>query len=97
MEIVSVQFQSKQNKEEFSGRDYSYYAAIPLKMGDVVTVPTRHGTGTAKVTKVNVKPNEVGCDLRLLKSIESLAEVKPPVDSQPTIAEAADAVPPPIF
>ena len=97
MKIVQVQFQSKHNKDLFAGREYSYYAAIPLKLDDIVAVPTKHGTGVAKVTKVNVSPDDVGCDIRLLKSVESLAEEKAPKESQPTINDTATSVPAPTF
>ena len=97
MEIVSVQFQSKKNKEEYGGREYSYHAAIPLKVGDIVAVPTKHGTGTAKVTKLNVALGNVGCDIKLLKRIESLAEVMAPEESQHAITDTADCVQQPEF
>ena len=55
MDIVSVQFQSKQNPEVFSGREYSYYTAIPLNVGDIVVVPTKTREGKAKVTKIGIR------------------------------------------
>jgi len=82
MEIVSVKFQNKHNKDDFSGREYSYFTAIHLKEGDIVIVPTRNGSGIAKVTKTDVSPKDVGCSLELLKKIESLAEIATSVPNE---------------
>ena len=97
MEIVSVQFQSGKNNDEFGGREYSYHAAIPLKVGDTVAAPTRHGTATARVAKLNVSPGNAGCDIKLLKRIDSLAGAKPPEGGQLTITEYAGGMAPPEF
>lgn len=80
MSIVSVQFQNKQNPEIFSGREYSYFTAIPLKAGDVVAVPTKNGEGKAKVVKIGIKESELSCDLNILKTIKALADTELPVE-----------------
>ncbi|MCL2215435.1 MAG: hypothetical protein FWB91_00310 [Defluviitaleaceae bacterium] len=98
-EIVSVKFQSKNNKQEFSGREYSYFAEIDLQVGDIVSAPVKNGYSIGKVTKANVSPQSVGCSLSLLKTIHSLAELdpEPSGDRQQTITDAAGATPAPAF
>lgn len=108
MEIVKVKFQNCANKDEFSGRYYSYFAYIPLSVGDIVKVPTATGHGIGKVVEVNVSPNNVGCPVDKLKTIRHLAntdEEKPQDPKQEsdyapgkgmrplTIADTAGAVP----
>lgn len=73
MKIVSVVFQSKQEPKEFSGREYSYYAAIPVNYGDIVLAPTKNGESKAKVVKTNIAESELNFDPGLLKVIETLA------------------------
>ena len=72
-EIVAVKFQSKFNPSEFYGNEYHYRAAIPLKVGDIVDLPTKNGDGIGIVTKTGIPEYKV--DLRvlpLLKTIERL-------------------------
>ena len=73
IEIVSVVFENKKIPEEYIGREYSYRTAIPLVVGDIVSVPTQKGEGKAKVVKVGVKESELTFDITLLKTIERLA------------------------
>ena len=42
-EIVKVRFKSRFQPGEWSPREYSYYAAVPLKVGDLVVVPSKYG------------------------------------------------------
>lgn len=108
MEIVKVKFQNRANKEEFSGREYSYFAYIPLRVGDIVKVPTAKGYGIGKVVEVNVSTSDVGCPLDNLRTIRQLAnsdeekpqdpkqesDRKPSKGMRPlTIADAAGEVP----
>jgi len=90
MEIVSVHFQNKKNPDEFNGREYICFTAIPVKVGDKVCVPTKADKGVAKVVKTNVDPESIGCALELLKIIEALVEEKPE-------AELPEADQPPNF
>ena len=94
MEIVSVRFQNKLHEGEFSGREYSYLTNIPLKVGDIVIVPTRNGSGIAEVSQVNVSSLNVGCPVEKLKTIETLAGSKTPAaDSKPAsvVVDAGEA------
>jgi len=96
MEIVSVQFQSKNDKEEYTGREYSYIAGVPLKLGDIVAVPTKNGIGVAKVTKVNLRASDVGCPLSVLKKIDTLVE-NTPADEIAADTKPAGEYPAPTF
>jgi len=73
MDIVKVKFQNRTNKEEFSGREYSYFAYIPLSVGDIVKVPTTNGYGIGKVVEVDVPTSKVGCPVDKLRTIRHLA------------------------
>jgi len=86
MDIVSVHFQNKKNPEDFSGREYSYYAAIPLNVGDIVMVPTQKGQGKARVVRIGVKADEIGFDIGLMKTIETLADAE---DKSETAADVS--------
>lgn len=52
-DIVFVQFKDRYH-DGYGGRTYSYIADVPLKVGDIVTVPTVNGDGEARVCEVNV-------------------------------------------
>ena len=68
--IVGVKFQSKTNPEVFHGREYSYFTAIELSVGDIVVVPTSNGDGIAQVTSVNVPESKV--DERILPILKTI-------------------------
>ena len=77
---VGVQFQSKHNADEFSGRVYSYKTAIDLSVGDIVVVPTSNGEGVARVSEINVPESRIDERVMpLLKTIEKryIGEEKP--------------------
>jgi len=76
-EIVKVKFESKSNPGTYSEREYSYFTAIPLVVGDIVLVPVKNGEGKAIVTETDVLPFDVGCDISLLKSITAKHEKDP--------------------
>ncbi|MCL2357612.1 MAG: hypothetical protein FWC70_10785 [Defluviitaleaceae bacterium] len=75
MSIVLVKFQSKKNPDDFSGKEYSYIAGIPLNVGDIVKVPTANGFGIGKVVEIDVPSNKIGCPLDKLKRIQHLANL----------------------
>lgn len=60
MQIVGVKFKNSFG-EGFTGRVYTYFVAeeLTLKAGDIVTVPTAHGEGTAQVARVDVPESEI--------------------------------------
>ena len=68
--IVSVQFMSTVRPGEFVGRDYTYYADQPLKVGDCVAVPSRYGESMAQVTAVNIPEYRV--DPKILKVLKHI-------------------------
>lgn len=68
MDIVQVQFKSRYN-DTYGGRAYSYAADVPLKVGDLVKVPTANGDGEAKVCRVNVPEAECGFPVDMLRHI----------------------------
>jgi hypothetical protein len=72
MEIVSVKFQDKANRELFSGREYSYRAPMPVNVGDIVMIPVKNATAKAKVVRVNIKDSELTFNPMLLKDIVSV-------------------------
>jgi len=85
MDIVMAKFQSKYDKDKYEGNEYSYYTAIPLNVGDIVTVPTQKGTGKAQVSRVNVRDSEINFDPRKLKTIEAFAEQKDTSNNVPAM------------
>lgn len=54
---------------EFSGREYTYFADQDLAVGDIVKVPTKFGTSTAKVSQINVSEKEVAPIASLMRTI----------------------------
>jgi hypothetical protein len=71
MDIVKVQFQSRYNAKEFYGQEYTYYTEIPLKVGDVVKVPTKFGESTAIVSSINVPESQIANIKEHLKTIKA--------------------------
>ena len=81
--LAAVKFKSKYS-DTFSGRSYTYITDLPLKVGDIVRVPTSHGEGTAQVCDINIPASEVDADvLPHLKAILGIVE-----DRQMTLEEA---------
>lgn len=70
--IVGVKFQSKFTPGEFVGREYNYFSAIKLAVGDIVVVPTQNSEGIAKVVSVDVPESKIDERIMpLLKTIET--------------------------
>jgi len=88
--IVTVQFKNKYG-EGFGGREYSYYADVPLEVGQYVKVPTRYGDSLARVSKVGISEETMGGALRAcLKHITKECVIQdennnPQMDAQQTI------------
>lgn len=75
--IVTVQYESKMMPGEFSGKAYSYYTTVPLKVGDIVKAPTKSGTSLARVAQIGIEEHRVAPELRkILRTI-----TKPPVET----------------
>lgn len=58
MNLVQVQFKNRYG-DGYGERAYTYVADVPLAVGDIVTVPTQHGEGEARVCRVNVPTSEL--------------------------------------
>lgn len=56
--LVQVQFKNRFSNT-YSGSAYTYYADMPVQVGDIVKVPTKYGTNEAKVCRVNVPESEI--------------------------------------
>jgi hypothetical protein len=71
--IIKCKFINIETGEIKSEKEYSYYAKIPLEIGDYVVVSGENSQNKkmviAVVTAINVQPCEIGCDLSLLKTI----------------------------
>lgn len=75
MQIVSVQFEDKYSSDGgYGGRNYSYFSAIPLKVGDEVIAPTKHGESKAVVTAVDLPVSAIAAFKDAVKTIERLAQ-----------------------
>lgn len=70
-EIVKVRFKSRFQPGEWSPREYSYYAAAPLKVGDIVVVPSKYGESVARVSQVHVDEREVRDYLHVMQTIST--------------------------
>ena len=65
--IVKVQY--KQDIFGYSGREYTYYTDMPLKVGDIVLAPTKYGESRARVSAVNVRDAECASIPHLMRTI----------------------------
>lgn len=74
--IVSVNFMNNRTGR-FGTGVYNYYATIPLKIGDVVRVPTANGSSVARIAAVNIPESKVDSRLLpILKTIDALIPVE---------------------
>jgi hypothetical protein len=77
MNIVSVQFQNKNNPEEFTGREYTYFSEVELVEGDIILAPTKNGESAVRVCRVNMSDSEISDSVRpYMKTIEKLVRPK---------------------
>ncbi|MDL2254419.1 hypothetical protein LJC49_10215 [Ruminococcaceae bacterium OttesenSCG-928-I18] len=83
MDIVKVQYRS-QKTMLYSAREYSYFSAIPLKVGDEIMVPVRDSMGAAVVSKVGVPEAEVADFADKMKIIAER------IPAEPVAAPVAD-------
>ena len=58
MPIVQVQFKNRWSGQ-YSGREYTYIADVPVQVDDIVKVPAGAGVSEAKVVRVNVPESEI--------------------------------------
>lgn len=52
--IISVKYEDNYEPKTFSGKSYSYYTAIEVKVGDLVIAPTAYGDKIARVSEINI-------------------------------------------
>lgn len=57
--IISIKFEDKFVPRTFSGRAYSYYTDIDVKVGDIVIAPTQYGESIARVSEINVSEDKI--------------------------------------
>lgn len=87
MQIVKVRYEDKYHAEGgFGGREYTYFAGIPLKEGDIVIAPTKYGESKAIVTKTDVSVSAIAAFKDSMKTIEKMATVEE--DTQTQIMDA---------
>lgn len=65
--IVQVQYENKSGG--YDGREFSYVADVPLKVGDIVKAPTKYGDRQARVCRVDVPILSIGCKAGELRHI----------------------------
>lgn len=66
--LVNIQFRDRKCGE-FTGREFSYIADVPLNKGDVVNVPTKYGEREGCVSRVGVQIGELQCRVGELRHI----------------------------
>lgn len=79
--IVTVQYESKMMPGEFGGKTYSYYTTVPLKVGNIVKVPTKSGTSLARVAQIGIEEHRVAPELRKVMRTITKPPVEPPKPS----------------
>lgn len=57
--IISVKYEDNYMPKTFSGKAYSYYTAIDVKIGDLVIAPTAYGERIARVSEINIPEYKV--------------------------------------
>ena len=68
--IVTVQYQDKDNPDEYRGREYAYLTDIDLAAGDIVIAPTWRGDSVARVSAANVPESKV--DERIMPLLKTI-------------------------
>ena len=67
--IVGVKYEDDIYKKTFKGREYTYFTAIPLQVGDIVKAPTVYGISNALVTTINVPEERIESFKNKVKTI----------------------------
>ena len=68
--IISVKYEDNFEKKTFSGKAYSYYTAIPVKVGDLVIAPTAFVEKIARVSTIDIPEEQVESIKPYLKNVE---------------------------
>jgi len=83
MNIVAVQFQSKNNPEGFSGQEHTYYSNVTLAEGDVIYAPVKTGRSVVRVSRIGVKDSEISERVRpFMRTIETLERPEQPTEPE---------------
>lgn len=88
--IVKVKYFSE-TTEELSAREYTYFTAEPLALGEVVKVPVRDTFGKAKVSTINVPEAEIENFKDKVKTIPPGSIIRPVQEEQrPELGESPE-------
>lgn len=68
--IISVKYEDNFEPKTFSGRAYSYYTSISLRIGDLVIAPTAFGEKVARVSEIDISEERIESIKPYLKTIE---------------------------
>lgn len=70
-EVVTVQFKNRDG-EGYGGTEYSYFAGVPLEVGQVVNCMTKFGEKQVRVARIGIDPDCIPEEIRAqLKTISS--------------------------
>ena len=87
--IISVKYEDKYMPKSFCGKAYSYYTAIPLKVGDLVIAPTQNGDKIARVSEINIPEYKVEFFKSSLKLITDKIDREKYLQSNEILKEVA--------
>ena len=87
--IISVKYEDDYMPKTFSGKSYSYYVAIPVKVGDLVIAPTANGDKIARVSQINVPEYKVEFFKAALKLITNKIDREKYLQSNKILKEVA--------
>lgn len=74
--IISVKYEDKFKPKTFSGKAYSYYTAVNVKVGDLVIAPTSYGDKIARVCEINIPVHKIEMIRAYLKLITEKIDKK---------------------
>lgn len=81
MDIIAVQYKNK-STGEYSGREYTYFADVPVAVGDEIIVPARNSQSAAKVSRIGIPEDEIASFADKLKTITEIIPANQP-DTEP--------------
>lgn len=87
--IISVKYEDNYSPKTFCGKSYSYYTAIPLKVGDLVIAPTANGNKIARVSEINIPEYKVEFIKAQLKLITDKIDKEKYLHSDEILKEVA--------
>lgn len=87
--IISVKYEDNYMPKTFNGKAYSYYTAIPLKVGDLVIAPTQNGDKIARISEINIPEYKVELIKSHLKLITDKIDKEKYLQSNEILKEVA--------